>query len=131
MVTNEVIVKDGTVYTLKSSVSAGDAIEYIEKFMTKDDTELPKVESEVDEDGKKKEKTFAEIMTLTCKNMEDVEWLAQHVVVAKAPICVPLHHAYELLAPMRKAIHFPELLDVVNSMRSDPDPDFPEEPEKN
>ena len=87
MSTNEVKVLDGTVYTLKDSVSAGAAIEYIKTFMTRDDVQLP--EGEVT-----KEKTFGQIMLATCKNMEDVEWLLSHVIV-KPSADVPLHHAYE------------------------------------
>ena len=87
MSTNEVKVLDGTVYTLKDSVSAGAAIEYIKTFMTRDDVQLP--EGEVT-----KEKTFGQVMLATCKNMEDVEWLLSHVIV-KPSADVPLHHAYE------------------------------------
>jgi hypothetical protein len=123
MSTIEVKVLDGTVYTLKDSVSAGAAIEYIKTFMTRDDVQLP--EGEVT-----KEKTFGQVMLATCKNMEDVEWLLQHVIV-KPSADVPLHHAYELIAPMRKAIRFAELMDVVAQMRQEPDPDFPEQEEKN
>lgn len=123
MSTNEVKVLDGTVYTLKDSVSAGEAIEYIKAFMTHDDVELP--EGEVT-----KEKTFGQMMLATCKNMEDIEWLLAHVIV-KPSDDVPLHHAYELIAPMRRAIRFAELMEVVSTMRSTPDPDFPEQAEKN
>jgi len=123
MSTKEVKVLDGTAYTLKESVSAGEAIEYIKTFMTRDDVDLP--EGEVT-----KEKTFGQVMLATCKNMEDVEWLLSHVVV-KPSNEIPLHHAYELLSPMRRAIRFAELMDVVAVMRATPDPDFPEQEEKN
>jgi len=123
MSTKEVKVLDGTAYTLKESVSAGEAIEYIKTFMTRDDVDLP--EGEVT-----KEKTIGQIMLATCKNMEDVEWLLSHVVV-KPSNEIPLHHAYELLSPMRRAIRFAELMDVVAVMHATPDPDFPEQEEKN
>ena len=123
MKTVEVKVLDGTVYTLKESLSAGDAIEYIKTFMTHDETPL-------EETQEKKDKTFGEVILQTCKNLEDVEWLTKHVVV-KPSDGVPLHHAYELIAPMRKAVRFEELMDVVKAMQQPPDPDFPEDESKN
>jgi hypothetical protein len=124
MKTVEVKVLDGTVYTLKESLSAGDAIEYIKTFMTHDDTPLEEAQPE------KKDRTFGEVMLQTCKNLEDVEWLTKHVVV-KPSDGVPLHHAYELIAPMRKTVRFEELMDVVTAMQQPPDPDFPEDESKN
>ena len=124
MKTAEVKVLDGTVYTLKESLSAGDAIEYIKTFMTHDETPIEEAQPE------KKEKTFGEVMLQTCNNLEDVEWLTKHVVV-KPSDSVPLHHAYELIAPMRKAVRFEELMDVVKTMQQPPDPDFPEDKSKN
>ena len=123
MKTVEVKVLDGTVYTLKESLSAGDAIEYIKTFMTHDDDDTPITDAP-------KDKTFSEVMLQTCKNLEDVEWLARHAVV-KPSDGVPLHHAYELIAPMRKAVRFEELMDVVKAMQQPPDPDFPEDESKN
>ena len=124
MKTVEVKVLDGTVYTLKESLSAGDAIEYIKTFMTHDDTSIEEAQPE------KKDKTFGEVMLQTCKNLEDVEWLTKHVVV-KPSDGVPLHHAYELIAPMRKTVRFEELMDVVKAMQQPADPDFPEDESKN
>ena len=124
MKTVEVKVLDGTVYTLKESLSAGDAIEYIKTFMTHDETPIEEAQPE------KKDRTFGEVMLQTCKNLEDVEWLTKHVVV-KPSDGVPLHHAYELIAPMRKAVRFEELMDVVKAMQQPPDPDFPEDESKN
>jgi len=123
MKTVEIKVLDGTLYTLKESLSAGDAIEYIKTFMTHDETPL-------EETQEKKDKTFGEVILQTCKNLEDVEWLTKHVVV-KPSDGVPLHHAYELIAPMRKAVRFEELMDVVKAMQQPPDPDFPEDESKN
>ena len=123
MKTVEVKVIDGTLYTLKESLSAGDAIEYIKTFMTHDDDDTPITDAP-------KDKTFGEVMLQTCKNLEDVEWLTKHVVV-KPSDGVPLHHAYELIAPMRKAVRFEELMDVVKAMQQPPDPDFPEDESKN
>ena len=124
MKTVEIKVLDGTVYTLKESLSAGDAIEYIKTFIAKDDAVLP--------DGEvTKEKTVSTFFRNTCKNMEDAEWLTQHVVVAKPPISVPLHHAYELLEKMRESVRFVEFMKVAESMRTTPDPDFPEDESKN
>lgn len=125
MKTIEVKVLDGTVYTLKESLSAGDAIEYIKTFMTHDETPLND-----DVTQEKKDKTFGEVMLQTCKNLEDVEWLTKHVVV-KPSDGVPLHHAYELIAPMRKAVRFEELMDVVKAMQQPADPDFPDDESKN
>ena len=123
MKTVEVKVLDGTLYTLKESLSVGDAIEYIKTFMTHDETPL-------EETQEKKDKTFGEVILQTCKNLEDVEWLTKHVVV-KPSDGVPLHHAYELIAPMRKSVRFEELMDVVKAMQQPPDPDFPEDESKN
>jgi hypothetical protein len=125
MKTVEVKVLDGTVYTLKDSLSAGDAIEYIKTFMTRDETPI-----DADITQEKKDKTFGDVMLQTCKNLEDVDWLTRHVVV-KPSDGVPLHHAYELIAPMRRAVRFEELMEVVRTMQQPPDPDFPEDESKN
>jgi len=133
MKTVEVKVLDGTVYTLKESLSVGDAIEYLKTYVAKDETAIDDIGKVLD-DATPKKKTFGSMVAVTCSKMEDVEWLTKHVIIKPSGVMqleVPLHHAWQLIDPMRKAVRFEELMDVVKAMQQPPDPDFPEDESKN
>jgi hypothetical protein len=131
MVTFEVKVKDGRIYKLRNSVSTKDAMEYISVYMRGDDTPLPQIEETEDEAEVDVKALANSAIEATCRNLKDADWLIRHVLVDCDPDSVPLHHTYQLIKPMRKAIHWGDLIDVVNSYQTEPDPDFPEDEEKN
>ena len=126
MVTFEVKVKDGRVYKLRESVSTKDALEYINLYMRGGNEPLP----QIDENSTDIKALADSAIEATCRNMKDADWLLRHVLVDEDPDTIPLHHTYELIKPMRRAIHWGDLIAVVNSMQAEPDPDFEEE-EKN
>ncbi len=129
MVTFEVKVKDGRVYKLRESVSTKDALEYIGLYLRGSDEPLPEVK---DGDGKQDLKALADsAIEATCRNLKDADWLIRHVLVDCDPDSVPLHHTYQLIKPMRRAIHWGDLIAVVNSLQSEPNIDSPEDDEKN
>jgi hypothetical protein len=127
MVTYEVKVKDGRVYTLRESVSTKDALEYINLYLRGNDAPLPQIE----ENCSDIEALANSAIEATCRNLKDADWLLRHVIVGDDPDSVPLHHTYQLINPMRKAIHWGDLIAVVNSFQTEPDPDFPDDESKN
>lgn len=129
MVTFEVKVKDGRVYKLRDSVSTKDALEYIKTYMLSDVAQAAIADIKEDETDIRALATAA--MQATCNNLNDADWLLRHVLVDENVDMVPLHHTYQLLKPMRRAIHWEDLIDTVNSMQTDVDPDFPEDESKN
>jgi len=127
MVTYEVKVKDGRVYKLRYTVSTKDALEYINLYLRGNDDPLP----QIDENCSDIKALANSAIEATCQNLKDADWLLRHVLVEEDTDTVPLHHTYELISPMRKAIHWGDLIEVVNSFQSEPDPDFPDDESKN
>ena len=129
MVTFEVKVNDGRIYKLRESVSTKDALEYIRMYMQGSDEPLPEIK---EGDEQQDLKALADsAIEATCRNLRDADWLLRHVLIECDPDSVPLHHTYELIKPMRRAIHWGDLIAVVNSLQSEPNSDIPEDEEKN